>query len=694
MKRLYPGIFLVLLWTFSVTAQTGEAWQYLDPKPGAEYVNKETAIAIRQGEQLLAENNPANLIEVSGSVSGEHAGSAVFSTDQKTVIFRPGVPFVPGEKVTVSVAPGLRTIGGQMIEGVTWEFVVSENAHPLSVPSFLELHPELEAASKSAVENTLADTLGFQLPESFPALTITENDNPDSGYIYLTSFIGSPNYLMILENSGMPVFFREALSSAIDFKLQPAGVYSYFETDAFHVMDTTFTLFDTYQTGNGYDTDNHEFHLLENGNSLLMSYDPQQVDMSQIVPGGDSNATVIGLIVQELDPGRNVILQWRSWDHYLITDALGQDLTASTIDYVHGNAIAIDVDDNLLISSRNMEEVTKIDRLTADVIWRLNGKNSDFTFTGIDTTKFSYMHGVRVLENGNITLFDNGNRHTPTFSRAMEYAVDTTTWTAELVWQYRENPDLFGPFLGYAQRLSNGNTLIGWGATTPAATEVRPDSGKAFEIAFSPGVFSYRAFRLPSPGVAPEPFLWSHVTENNEFVLNFMKFGDQDVGYFRIYQGTSQNPTTLVDSTAENWIQISGLVPSTTYYFRVTAVNGQGQESPFSNEILYIPVPTGIDEVVVGIPKEHRLFQNYPNPFNPATTIRFGIKEPSYVTLAVYNVLGQKVRTLVSGRQSPGYKTVSWDGKNDAGRFVGTGIYVYRLQAGNTVHSKKMLFLK
>ena len=93
-------------------------------------------------------------------------------------------------------------------------------------------------------------------------------------------------------------------------------------------------------------------------------------------------------------------------------------------------------------------------------------------------------------------------------------------------------------------------------------------------------------------------------------------------------------------------------------------------------------------------PEAFGLDQCYPNPFNPATTIRYALPEGSNVSLVVYNLLGQQVRTLVSGAQGPGYHTAVWDGRDEAGRMAATGVYIYRLQAGGFSQVKKMLFAK
>ena len=88
------------------------------------------------------------------------------------------------------------------------------------------------------------------------------------------------------------------------------------------------------------------------------------------------------------------------------------------------------------------------------------------------------------------------------------------------------------------------------------------------------------------------------------------------------------------------------------------------------------------------------LSQNYPNPFNQSTKIEFSLAKSGFVTLNIYDILGRKVRTLVSEHLSTGYKSVQWDGKNDAGKDVVSGIYFYQLRVADFSEAKKMLLLK
>jgi hypothetical protein len=88
------------------------------------------------------------------------------------------------------------------------------------------------------------------------------------------------------------------------------------------------------------------------------------------------------------------------------------------------------------------------------------------------------------------------------------------------------------------------------------------------------------------------------------------------------------------------------------------------------------------------------IFQNYPNPFNPQTTIEYYLPRSGWVNLAIYNVLGQKIKVLVNDFQTKGKKSITWDGKDQKGKMVATGIYYYRLRTSDYIDSKKMLLIK
>lgn len=93
-------------------------------------------------------------------------------------------------------------------------------------------------------------------------------------------------------------------------------------------------------------------------------------------------------------------------------------------------------------------------------------------------------------------------------------------------------------------------------------------------------------------------------------------------------------------------------------------------------------------------PVKYHLAPNYPNPFNPSTRIGYGIRERTKVELAIYNILGQKIRTLISGVKEPGNYEVIWDGRDNRGRIVSSGVYIYQIKSGSFVQTRKMMFLR
>ncbi len=595
--------FVGLSFTGLITASAKRpvVFEYISPLPGARLVSAGTTIALRPGAAMDPESLSAALFQVSGSLSGVHPGQALLADDQKTVIFKPDQAFRPGETVQVSLSPGLRTAGGERLGGQAFRFFISPK--PLdggvgvwrqSLDSELAgspAQPDDETGGAGAAPSASLASEYATLPATFPPITVThpatgtgEGDLFLSNFLVYPSFTASKPYLLILDNQGEPVFYRQMPPGVIvtDFKKQPNGLLTYFD-DTLHgyrALDNTYTLTGAFTAGNGYFFDLHDIRILPNDHILSLIYDAQPVDMSQIVAGGVPTATVLGLVVQELDVDRNVMFEWRSWDHFQITDSY-EDLTLPTVDYVHCNAVELDTDGNLLISSRHMSEVTKINHQTGEIIWRLGGKNNQFQFLN-DNQMFAYQHDIRRLPNGHITLFDNHDRFTPDYSRAVEYALDEVNKTATLVWQYRNTPDSKAAAMGSAQRLPNGNTVVGWGIGSPALTEVHPDGSKAFELAFQPFEVSYRAFRFPWQGYPKWAPLALTLRQGSDTILAFSWNGATDVSGYNLYAGVSADDVNTFLGTPprtsfEPHVDITSLVVDYCY-FRAAAVDGQGHE--------------------------------------------------------------------------------------------------------------------
>ncbi|MFQ5707435.1 MAG: FlgD immunoglobulin-like domain containing protein, partial [bacterium] len=95
-----------------------------------------------------------------------------------------------------------------------------------------------------------------------------------------------------------------------------------------------------------------------------------------------------------------------------------------------------------------------------------------------------------------------------------------------------------------------------------------------------------------------------------------------------------------------------------------------------------------------GLPREYLLHQNYPNPFNPSTQVVFELPKQAEVRLEIYNIRGQKVRTLIHGVKKAGVHNVQWNGQNDFGEPVASGIYMIRIQANQFIQHKRMVLLR
>ena len=560
--------------------------QYFSPLKDAEYVSTGATIVVRYGPLLSAQNLVNVKFTIQGSKSGSHAGQTILADDHKTVIFKPTRPFTPGEQVRVGIN-SLRLDPGTRYRPLSYAFTVAANQQPGSVGSTSA--PPPASGAQSAFPNFLT------LPQDIPHYTVLQA-SPDSaeGDIFVAPFywtkstVGS--YLLILNGQGQIVYYQSVADdlAGFDFKEQPNGLLSYIDQkDAtIYLLNSHYQVVDSYRAGDGYVADIHDFQILPNGDALLMAYDAETVDMSKIVQGGKKDATVTGLVIQELDPSKNVIFEWRSWDHFSFLDTT-VSLTDPQIDLVHGNALALANDGNLLLSSRDLSEITKINLQTGDVIWRLGGKANMFRL--VNGQPFAFQHDVRQLPNGDITVFDNqGTTQNPAASLAIEYQIDETNKTATQVWSFTHAPAVFATYMGDAQRLSDGNTFLDWGAPFTGTgyaydtmTEVAPDGQILFDLSFDSPYVSYRAFRFPWQGFPDTQPALASKDDGNAITLGYSWNGATEVAAYRLFGGNSAQSLGLIEQKTktdfETQSQFANL-PQGECYFQVAAVDKNGQE--------------------------------------------------------------------------------------------------------------------
>jgi len=581
---------------------------YYSPRPGAQLVQQESTIAFRFAEAVDARTIKDTKLHVRGSLSGSHEGALFLARDSRTVIFDPAQPFAPVETVQIRLDRGLLSSAGNELTLKNYQFTVTAQAEEV-LQTAQYLLPQDILGLRSPLSDLLnrgrSENAYVTLPDSYPEITVTTPANgTDKGYIFISNFVidwsnrgsiaKSRPYLLILDNEGEPVFYREMTPGlpTLDFKKQPNGLLTYGEWNEIHyALDDSYNIVKTYEAKNGYQNDIHDFQILPDDHVLINIYDMQRIDMTAY--GGKPDAVVTGLVIQEQDPDGNVVFQWRSWDHFKFEESAA-DLTTAFVNYVHGNSFDLDHDGNLIISSRRMNEVTKIDRQTGEIIWRLGGKANEFAF--IDGAKrFFSQHDARRLANGNITVYDNHDLPNSTFSRAVEYELTETgpDKTVAQVWEYRSSPT--APALGNAQRLPNGNTMIGWGTHYPTLTEVKPNGEIAFELTFSPPADpnlsrnSYRAFRFEWEGnPTTEPVLVAKDESPGILTLYTSWNGATNVAAYHVYGGRTAERMSLLKSVERDGFETKILIPDADEkycVFKVMPVDKDGKKTRYSNTV-------------------------------------------------------------------------------------------------------------
>lgn len=581
---------------------------YLSPEPAAPYVSAQTRyvlVRLANVAPIEVTNLTTSFITVTGAISGPHSGVTQVAGDGRTVVFTMPVDFSQNELVTVMLNPQLAGGARGRLTLYEYQFMITapmpaslsaavfsctmpvptgDNSDDGGLSGGLSQGPSSTRGTLMTLNTTMIPNdskrlsltggpvmaaaavimpNGVSVPSDFPKVTTTINSNSSPGYLFLDTGNGSKPYTMILNDNGLPIWYRRGRME--NFKVEQNHLITGYPDPTiggFPAFDRNLNYIKTFCTTNGYVTDSHELKVLTDGSYLMLGVRLNTVDMSKYVVGGRTNAVVTEGVVQEFTAAGELIFQWRAWDHYDIRD--------STTDFPHFNAIDVDEDGHILVSARHLSETTKINRNTGEIIWRLSGSKSSFTFLNDPLNGISYQHSISALGNGRYMVFDNGNSHNPQVSRAVEYQLNLTNRTATMVWQFRDTPEKFSGFMGNAQRLPNGNTLINW--VYDKIVEVDSNGAKQFEMNLVGFNTIYRVYRFPWEGVVKVPYLIIEPYLDNTTLL-FNKFGDTNVAYYRIYGGTTPQPTNLLANSSTTLKRLTNLENGRLYYFRVTAVD-------------------------------------------------------------------------------------------------------------------------
>ncbi len=656
MKKL---TLLFLLFSYAAVAK----FQYTSPINGATLINPEHSIIIRDGRLIDAATIKDNLFSVFGSKSGVHTFKTVFSPDHKTIILYPNKPFSYSEQVTVTVVAGLRTIDAKKVDGCMFTFSIEPEYTAEQKADFLKVKDMVMAEDQKKWGSPVQENEDNEggLRDFTGTLSIVNNTAPSDGLIFYDAWsanFGGSKYdgYVITNNNGDSIFQSSKIQYCFDFDVNPNGYLSAYNNGHFDVLDSNMTIVDSYYPGNGRTADPHEFTMYPDGHAFMVAEETHFVDMDDYTNGQyHQNATLMTTIIQEFDEDKNVIFEWRAWDHIEVTET-NQGLSFSYIDVVHTNSIELDDDGNIIFSNRHLDQINKIDRNTGDFIWRLGGDSNQFTIIS-DAEGFRYQHCARRLSNGHIMLWDNGNTHAPTHSSAKEYELNLTNMTATLAWSFQPETYSGGNAYFYAgggiQRLDNGNTMIegGFESSNNQSNlyEVTANGTVVWEAQFLHNLNGYRVHKRNWNPCAPVNVSSVSVTKITDSTAK-VGWGavSNAASYDLQYRKTGNvNAAWKIKNTTKTKKVLKKLKAGKSYEFQLRTNCLNGYTSDWTPLDTFTTAPARFVNDALDV--EELL---YPNPAESKINIELNLDEDQTVTILIYNVAGELTLSFVQSLRS------------------------------------------
>ncbi len=439
-----------------------------------------------------------------------------------------------------------------------------------------------------------------------------------SGFIFLAPYAfssdqsyGQPGAL-IVDNEGTPFWFRPLNSPNLmntDFRVQTykgspvltfwqgtlATPPAYTNTpggssepgSCYHIFDQTYRLIKTVSAKKGFISDIHEFLLTPHNTALLLSTKAVPMDLTPY--GGPKDGYVQDFAIQEIDLDTNdLIFFWDALEHIPLSDSYvsATTLTDNIWDAYHLNSIGLTNDVNdIVVSSRSMWTIYRINKPTGNILWSLGGKQSNFTIES--GAEFSWQHDARFLADNLVSMFDD-NSNSSTLSTPPSHGLilklDFNAMTASVHRSYYHDPNITVASQGNTQSLKNGNKFIGWGQSQyysefaeEGNTEDTPSLNLLYEAEFPTNNYSYRAYKHEWTGTPYYPPSIAVKGKCQQITVYASWNGSTETMEWQVFAGSKPTKLSLIETASKSGFETSIPVTNKGPYFQIKAVDVRGR---------------------------------------------------------------------------------------------------------------------
>lgn len=463
-------------------------------------------------------------------------------------------------------------------------------------------------------------------PDLHPMKVVINNFKPGTspGFIFVAPYTASSNAMigqtgsLILDNNGVPFWFRPLSSPNLmntDFRVQKLGgkpVLTFWQGtvatpptytnspegssepgSCFYILDHHYRVIRTVNAHKGYISDVHEFLITPRNSALLLSTKKVPMDLTPF--GGPKEGFLQDFAIQEIDLCTNKLLFfWNALEHIYPGDSHQPASSAVETDNVwdayHLNSIGLtENEDEIILSSRNMWAIYRINKRNGHIVWQLGGVHNDFTIE--PGAQFSWQHDARFLDNNEISMFDDNCCESSTIppetppAHGLILQLDLAKMTASLKRSYFHNPNLQVATQGSVQRLENGNRFVGWGQDQfysefleAGNTEEDPAVNFVYDAQMPGENVSYRAFKNDWVGIPYYPPKIAAKKIDSVKTTVFASWnGSTETKAWRVLAGCSEKRLHKIAEAPKTGFETAIEVETKARYFQVQALNNRGE---------------------------------------------------------------------------------------------------------------------